>query len=511
MSRAIAEAPVQEGQSPTAESIRKTEEARVKLEILSTLDRLGGLTVQADGLTFEGERFVIPSRFAGSVHSVIEYLKEYQESQETEYEYVRRFAYRPWDGAAAFDRAVKRVTGSAGIGRATFSFFGPKPPQQVTITTGLNQTTQVSWGQVEVPMLEATFHLGSDHTPDGIVFAIHVSAPRKHKQRVAAFLDVVADELATRSIYRGQAFTGGDEPEFLNLNTVDAESVVYGRQVMTELGANLWTLLEHPDTMRALRIPLKRTVLVEGPPGTGKTLAGQLTGQIATAHGWTYVLCRPGIDSIESTMSLARMYAPAVVWVEDIETTAGGSPEYLSKLLETFDGVTAKGHEVIVGMTTNHVDRIPQKMLRPGRIDSVIHIGELTADSVRKLVEITVSPELLDPDIAWDRVAYAFTEPTAYVPAFGREAISRALRYAMARSGGNVVPITTDDLVDAANGLRAQHTLMSEASEGIRVETGLEAALGTVIGRAVVDVTERTIAVPDVSSDRSIVKAGRKG
>lgn len=511
MSKAIAVDMVQEGQQPTADSVRKTEEARVKLEILSTLDRLGGLTVQSDGLTFEGERFVIPARFAGSVRSVIEYLTEYEESQETEYDYVRQYPYRPWDGAAAFDRAVKRVTGSAGIGRATFSFFGKQPPQQITITTGLNKTTQVSWGRVEVPMLEATFDLGGQRTADGIVFAISVSAPRKHKQRVAAFLDVVADELAHRSIYRGQAFTGGDEPEFLNLDTVDAESVVYSRQVMTELGANLWTLLEHPQTMRDLRIPLKRTVLVEGPPGTGKTLAGQLTGKRATDHGWTYVLCRPGIDSIESTMSLARMYAPAVVWVEDIETTAGGSPEYLSKLLETFDGVTAKGHEVIVGMTTNHVNRIPQKMLRPGRIDSVIHIGELTADSVRKLVEITVSPELLDPTIAWDRVAYAFTEPTAYVPAFGREAISRALRYAMARSGGAVVPITTDDLVDAANGLRAQHVLMSEASEGIRVESGLEAALGQVFTRNLVEVTERTVAAPGIDGDTSVVKAGRKG
>lgn len=508
MSKAIE---VQGTPEPTAETVRRTEEARVRTEILSTLDRLGGLTVQADGLTFEGERFVIPSRFAGSVRSVIEYLTEYEESQETEYEYTRRYAYRPWDGAAAFDRAVKRVTGSAGIGRATFSFFGKQPPQQVTITTGLNETTQVPWGQVEVPMLEATFHLGADRTAEGIVFAIAVSAPRKHKARVAAFLDVVADELAHRSIYRGKAFTGGDEPEFLNLATVDAEAVIYSRQVMTELGANLWTLLEHPQTMRDLRIPLKRTVLVEGPPGTGKTLAGQLTGQRATENGWTYVLCRPGIDSIESTMSLARMYAPAVVWVEDIETTAGGSAEYLSKLLETFDGVTAKGHEVIVGMTSNYVERIPQKMLRPGRIDSVIHIGELDPASVRKLVEVTVSPDLLDADIQWDRVAYAFTEPTPYVPAFGREAISRAIRYAMARAGGNVVPITTEDLVDAANGLRAQHDLMTDAPEGVRLETGLEAALGTVIGRAVVDVTERTIAVPDVSSDRSVVKPGRKG
>lgn len=487
------------------------EETRIRTEILATLDRLGGLTTQADGLTWEGDRFVIPSRFSGNVGKVIDYLEEYRQSQETEYSYVRRFPYRPWDGAAAFDRAVQRVTGGAGIGMATWSFFGKNPPQQITVTIGHGgRTMQVPWGDVAVPMLEATFTLTADRTPDGAQFAIHVSAPRKHKVRVAAFLDVVAHELAERSIYRGKAFTGGEEPEFLNLSTVDAGQVIYSPQVMTDLEANLWTLVRYPDTMRELGVPLKRTVLVEGPPGTGKTLAGQLTGQLATEHGWTFVLCRPGIDKIEDTMSLARMYAPAVVWVEDIETTSGGSPDYLSKLLETFDGVTAKGHEVIVGMTTNHVDRVPQKMLRPGRIDSVIHIGPLDADSVRKLVEITVSPKLLDADISWERVAYAFTEPTAYVPAFGREAISRAIRYAMARAGGVVVPITTEDLVNAANGLRAQHTLMEEATEGVRVDTTLDAAFLDVARRAVADVNGRTVAIPRVDPRPSEVLAAEK-
>jgi transitional endoplasmic reticulum ATPase len=488
------------------------EEARIRADILSNLDRLGGLTVQADGLTWEGERFVIPSRFDGNVRNVIDYLEEYEESQETTYSYSRTYPYRPYDGAAAFDRAVKRVTGGAGIGRPTFSFFGSQPPEQRTITIGLDKTTQVPWGQVEVPMLEATFALGGSRSPDGgVVFVIHVSAPRKHKARVAAFLDVVADELAVRSIYRGQAFTGGEEPEFLDLSTVDASQVIYSDQVMTEIDANLWTLLRHPDTMRALGVPLKRTVLAEGPPGTGKTLLGQLTGQVAVGNGWTFVLCRPGIDNLEQTMDLARMYAPSVVWVEDIETTAGGTPEYLSRLLETFDGVTAKGHEVIVGMTSNHVERIPRKMLRPGRIDSVIHIGELDRASVRKLVEITVPDHLLDPGISWDKVGYAFTEPTPYVPAFGREAISRAIRYAMARAGGTVVPITTDDLVNAANGLRAQHALMGEAGEGIRVESTLDQALADVVRRTVTDVTERTVAAPDVNAEHSEVTPGPKG
>jgi hypothetical protein len=51
------------------------------------------------------------------------------------------------------------------------------------------------------------------------------------------------------------------------------------------------------------------------------------------------------------------------------------------------------------------------------------------------------------------------------LPAFATEAIGRALRYAIARSGGVPQVITGDDLIAAANGLRTQVRMMEDAPE----------------------------------------------
>jgi ATPases of the AAA+ class len=444
----------------TANSVDRTSRAG----ILSELDRLGGLTVQEDALVFEGTRFVLPEHMAGDIPGAVRYLEDYQDQQERTHMINREFPFRPGDGAAAFDRAMRRVFGTSGTGEVTWTMFGPEPPELRTIAIGPGETAQVPWGAVGFGPLDATFHLGASRSERGVVFKITVEAPRKHRRRVQGFLDVVETELRERSIYRGKAIDGAEWPGFLDLNGTDAESVVYAADVMTQLEANLWSLLDHTQVMRDLRIPLKRAVLVEGPYGTGKTLAGALTAQRAVANGWTFVLNRPGQDDIMATLQTAQLYAPAVVWFEDIDTVgSGGSSMFISRLLDALDGVTAKGVEVVAGFTTNHVERLQKGLLRPGRVDTVIHIGELDAPGIERLIKVSVPDGLLSSDVDFTRVAAAFT---GYVPAFAKEAIDRAMRYSIARNGGRPESVTTDDLVNAAHGLRAQHALMGEAPEG---------------------------------------------
>lgn len=468
--------------------------------ILEALDSLGGLTVQEDTLAFEGTRFVIPASLRGDVQGAIDYLDEYRRSQESTYEYSRTYPYRPADGAAAFDRTMKRLFGSTGVGQATYSFFGGRQsPQFRTIDTGIGETLQVPWGNVTFSPLEATFTTGATKDPErGLLFALSVEAPRKHRRRIEGFFDAVARELATASIYRGKAINGSDEPAFLDVSAVDPSTVVYSADVMTQLNANLWALLDHTAVMRELRIPLKRAVLVEGPYGTGKTLAGALTAQHAVANGWTFVLCRPGVDDLMTTLRTAQLYAPAVVWFEDVDIVgSGGSTAFISRLLDALDGVTAKGAEVVAGFTTNHVDRLQKGLLRPGRIDTVIHIGELDAAGIERLIKVTVPKHLLGK-VDYAKVATAFT---GYVPAFAKEAIDRAMRYSIARNGGTPDQVTTDDLVNAAKGLREQHRLMEAAAEGANRPT-----LDGVFRAAVEDVISRTGITDGYCRDGDLMK-----
>lgn len=466
-----------------------SQDERTRIALLNALNELGGLTIGEDDLIFEGTRMILPESYKGNIPGVVKYLRNYQEQQDTGFNFIRTFNYRPMDGAAAFERALKRLFGSTGVGGTIQTFFGPIPPEYRTINIGPDETLQVPWNMINFAPLEASFYLGTTRSREyGTVFQVTVEAPRKNRAAIEAFFRIVEDELRIRSIYRGRAFTGGDEPIFLDTKATDRTRVIYSEDVQTQLDTNMWSLLRYSAQMRKNRIPLKRAVLVEGEYGTGKTLAGQLTAKEAEENGWTFIIARPGQDNLSEVLKTAQLYAPAVVWYEDIDTIAQGQNDLqISKLLDDLDGITNKGVEVLAGFTTNHVKKIQKGVLRPGRLDAVIHIGGLDAAGFEKLIKV-VLPEDLQGEIDFAHVANAFGD---MVPAFAKEAIDRAMRYSISRNGGVPDKIMTDDLVNAALGLRPQLALMIDAVEGVRTPP-LNEAIRAVVEEGVMGIMNRS-------------------
>lgn len=472
------------GKTPSMANDTDTQTKQNRDAVLSALAQLGSLTVGDDSLVFQGSKFVLPEQYADDIEGAVSFLENYDEQQNTTYEFSRTFDYRPFDGAAAFDRALRKVFNHSGIGKSTMTMFGKQPPEFRTVEVGVNDTIQVPWGQVSVAQLNANFMVGATRSREkGVVFELAVRAPRKFRAHLNAFFDVVAEELRTGSIYRGKAVNGASDPGFLDLTTVDPSQVIYSAEVSKHLGANLWTLIEHAPHWRELGVSLKRSVLLSGTYGTGKTLAGMLTAQRATAHGFTFILCRPGVDDLFETLTTAQLYAPAVVWFEDIDVLAeGGDADHISRLLDALDGISNKGVEVLAGFTTNHVKKIQRGLLRPGRIDAIIDMGTLDAKSVEKLVRSRVPSHLLSDDINWGTVHDAFKQ---YVPAFYVEAIERSMRYAMERTG-HVDMVTTEDLRNAAEGLLPQFNLMNGAHEGPSVPT-IDDVMGKIVTQRMTD------------------------
>lgn len=470
------------GKSNEKSETPKTENQRIQEEILATLSKLGGLRVQDDSLIFEGTKFILPANMAGRVEDAVEYLQDWQEAQEETYNYGREFRYRPWDGAAAFDRAMKRVFGTGGIGKAIRTMFGSYPPEYRTIDVGHNQTTQVPWGRVGFAPLNAMFMLGSTSNRElGDVFYLDITAPKKYRAHMEAFFQVIEEELRTGSIYRGKAITAAATPVFLDTSKVDPSKVVYSDDVMRQLDANVWSAIRHADTLRAVGLPIKRQVLLYGPYGTGKTLAGMLTAQQAEQNGFTYIQVRPE-DDLYGALKTAQIYAPSVVMFEDIDVIKTSHTEGVAQLLDVLDGVTNKGVEVMALFTTNHPDRLHRGMMRPGRLDAVIELTGLDAGGIRRLVEATVPVDLRSPDLDWSAIGEAFL---GLLPAFAKEAVDRAQRYAIARSGGVPQVITTTDLTAAAAGIRAQVKMMEDAPIATDADS-LAGALTATVGKALV-------------------------
>jgi transitional endoplasmic reticulum ATPase len=452
--------------------------------ILTKLDELGGQTVRPDDLTWRGDKFVLPEALAQDLGLAIETLQQRRADEEEETDFTRTYPYRPFDGAAAFHRAVVRIFGVSPAGKSYYDFFGRHRPTYISVHTGVRATIQVPWDRFELSLLRATFNIGAQKEKDGsFSFSLRITAPRGQMKRIDAFLTVVEDELIQRSIYRGKALSGDDGTAlgFFSPKTLDAAKIIYNREVMEQLEANVWTPLAHADLIRELGFPLRRAVLLEGPNGTGKTSAGVLTAQKAVAAGWTFILVRKGEDPLLA-LTVARQYAPAVVWYEDIDDLAAGKTRgEVSKLMDVLDNIQNKSAEVIAIFTSNFADRIEKGVLRPGRIDAVIHVGALDADGTERLVRALL-PGLLAPDVDFVAVGEACE---GYLPAFLTETVNRAVRYAIAREKGRPSSITTSDLVQAATGLRPQLELMLNAGQAEIDDRSLQTALEALIAKVI--------------------------
>ncbi|KAI6246311.1 Mitochondrial chaperone BCS1 [Erysiphe necator] len=133
-------------------------------------------------------------------------------------------------------------------------------------------------------------------------------------------------------------------------------------------------------------IPYRRGYLLYGQPGSGKSsfiqaLAGELDFSIAMIN-----LSTKGITDDKLVDLLTRLPPKSILLLEDADAAFTnrrqvGSDGYsgptvtFSGLLNALDGVSA-GEERITFLTTNHIDRLDPALIRPGRVDLTVRIGE---------------------------------------------------------------------------------------------------------------------------------------
>lgn len=390
--------------------------------------------------------------------------KEREANQNTEFS--RTYKFRMDDGLHAAALAMRDMFGMT-VGKTIRTFFGDRPPEIRTIKIGFNKTMQVPCGFISVPHLEeAQICLtGTRDRRWGVIFQTSFEGPYKYKKTVEDYFDLIEKYLQINSIYRGKAVVGADELEFMDVSKFDPKKVVFADDVNSTLEAALFGPMRHTTAFELDGITLKRSILLYGPYGTGKTSIGQWTAQVAEDNGWTFFLAKTGVDKVKDVLQTARLYEPAVVFIEDVDTQAGtNDPNSVAELLDAFDGITAKDSKLIMVLTTNHVSKVHKGMLRPGRLDFVTEIGALDRPGVEKLIRVIVGDRLA-PQVDFDPV---FAEMDGFEPAFVRATGDRAKTFALVRENGanGTYTINTQDLVLAAQSLQPQLKLLQEANEG---------------------------------------------
>lgn len=142
-------------------------------------------------------------------------------------------------------------------------------------------------------------------------------------------------------------------------------------------------------------IPYRRGYLLYGPPGTGKSsfiqaLAGALDFNIAILN-----VSERGLTDDRLNHLLTKVPQRTMVLLEDADAAFmnrkqadehgyAGATVTFSGLLNALDGV-ASAEERIIFLTTNHVERLDEALIRPGRVDMTVRLGEATRYQIEQL------------------------------------------------------------------------------------------------------------------------------
>ncbi|MBS3760553.1 CDC48 family AAA ATPase [Halodesulfurarchaeum sp.] len=215
-------------------------------------------------------------------------------------------------------------------------------------------------------------------------------------------------------------------------------------------------------------------VLLYGPPGTGKTLmakavANETDANFISVRGPQLLSKWVGESekAIRQTFRKARQVSPTVVFFDELDSLAPGrgqdagnnvSERVVNQLLTELDGLEQM-EGVMVIAATNRPDIIDPALIRSGRFDRLVMVGQPSESGREEILRIHTQETPLSPDVSLREVA---ERTEGYVGSdlatVAREAAIEALRddqdaetVEMAHFGSaleDVRATVTDDLLD---------------------------------------------------------------
>ena len=180
--------------------------------------------------------------------------------------------------------------------------------------------------------------------------------------------------------------------------------------------------LKFPERFTSLGAKIPKGVLLVGPPGTGKTLlaravAGEANVPFFSISGSEFVEMFVGVGAsrVRDLFDQAKRNSPCIVFVDEIDAVGrhrgaglgGGHDEReqtLNQILVEMDGFDVSVN-VIVLAATNRPDILDPALLRPGRFDRRVTLGNPDVKGREEILAVHSKGKPLADEIDLSRVA----------------------------------------------------------------------------------------------------------
>ena len=182
------------------------------------------------------------------------------------------------------------------------------------------------------------------------------------------------------------------------------------------------TFLKEPKKFENLGAKVPKGVLLIGPPGTGKTLlakaiAGEANVPFFSISGSDFVEMFVGVGAsrVRDMFEQGKKHSPCIIFIDEIDAVGrsrgaglgGGNDEReqtLNQLLVEMDGFDTNEGIILIA-ATNRPDVLDPALLRPGRFDRQVVVGNPDIIGREAILKVHVKKINTGPDVKLRTIA----------------------------------------------------------------------------------------------------------